>query len=122
VPRTLRPAGDRAFLVECASRADAHALTRALLHQPLTGQEDVIPDEATVLVVFDGPRPAAAVRSRLREPAAAGETVPATPVRARSLCVHGDTPGAVAIAAAVRARLTASGIRLAPFAPLPGTR
>ena len=33
-----------------------------------------------------------------------------------SICVHGDTPGAVAIARQVREALTAAGISLAPFA------
>jgi UPF0271 protein len=33
-----------------------------------------------------------------------------------SICVHGDTPGAVAIAGRVREALTAAGIDLAPFA------
>jgi UPF0271 protein len=34
----------------------------------------------------------------------------------RSLCVHGDTPGAVAAASAVRAALESAGVRLEPFA------
>lgn len=33
-----------------------------------------------------------------------------------SLCVHGDTPGAVAMAMAVRERLTAAGVELRAFA------
>jgi 5-oxoprolinase (ATP-hydrolysing) subunit A len=37
-------------------------------------------------------------------------------VRAASLCLHGDTPGAIAIARAVRQALTESGCTLAPFA------
>ncbi|MFC5381169.1 LamB/YcsF family protein [Aquipuribacter nitratireducens] len=37
-------------------------------------------------------------------------------VRARSLCLHGDTPGAVATGRAVRAALEAAGVTLAPFA------
>jgi 5-oxoprolinase (ATP-hydrolysing) subunit A len=36
-------------------------------------------------------------------------------VRVESVCVHGDSPGAVQIAGAVRDRLTADGIRLAAF-------
>lgn len=36
-------------------------------------------------------------------------------VPAQSLCVHGDTPGAVAMAAGVRRALEASGVRIAPF-------
>jgi len=37
------------------------------------------------------------------------------PVRAASLCVHGDTAGAVAMARAVRDRLEDAGVSLAPF-------
>jgi UPF0271 protein len=36
-------------------------------------------------------------------------------VRARSLCLHGDTPGAVELARRVRAELTASGVRVEAF-------
>jgi UPF0271 protein len=35
----------------------------------------------------------------------------------QSICVHGDTPGAVDIARGVREALTAAGVALAPFAP-----
>lgn len=34
---------------------------------------------------------------------------------AQSICVHGDTPGAVDLARRLRARLTGAGFRLAPF-------
>ncbi len=37
-------------------------------------------------------------------------------VTARSLCIHGDTPGVVALASAVREGLEAAGAKLAPFA------
>jgi UPF0271 protein len=37
-------------------------------------------------------------------------------LRARSICVHGDTPGAVALARSVRAALSAAGVALEPFA------
>jgi UPF0271 protein len=36
-------------------------------------------------------------------------------VEAESACVHGDSPGAVAMATAVRAGLTAAGVELRPF-------
>lgn len=45
-----------------------------------------------------------------------GSTV-ATP--AGSLCVHGDSPGAVEIARAVRAELSAAGVEVSPFAAGP---
>ena len=37
-------------------------------------------------------------------------------VEVRSLCVHGDTPGAVELARAVRAALEQAGVTLEPFA------
>ncbi|MBP2053611.1 lactam utilization protein B, partial [Streptomyces griseochromogenes] len=36
--------------------------------------------------------------------------------RARSLCLHGDTPGAVDLARRVREQLTAAGVRVEAFA------
>ena len=36
-------------------------------------------------------------------------------VRADSICTHGDSPGAVDIARALRAALTAAGIEIVPF-------
>jgi UPF0271 protein len=36
-------------------------------------------------------------------------------VSAESICVHGDSPGAVAMAQAVRARLSAGGVIIGPF-------
>lgn len=37
-------------------------------------------------------------------------------LKARSICVHGDTPGAVALAQSVRSALSAAGVVLEPFA------
>ena len=44
-------------------------------------------------------------------------TGPDVPVTARSVCVHGDTPGAVAMAVAVRQALLAAGVEIRAFAP-----
>ncbi|NLU70126.1 LamB/YcsF family protein [Streptomyces sp. HNM0574] len=40
----------------------------------------------------------------------------ALPLRARSLCVHGDTPGAAALAGRVRAELASAGVTVRAFA------
>ncbi|MDZ4234231.1 MAG: 5-oxoprolinase subunit PxpA [Dietzia sp.] len=45
-------------------------------------------------------------------PAVDGTTIP---IVAESVCVHGDSPGAVRIAMAVRERLITAGVRLTPF-------
>jgi 5-oxoprolinase (ATP-hydrolysing) subunit A len=39
-------------------------------------------------------------------------------IRADTLCVHGDTPGAVEIARRVRAELTEAGVTIRPFEPI----
>lgn len=39
-------------------------------------------------------------------------------VRADSICVHGDTPGAVEMAVSVREALAVAGIEIGPFAPM----
>jgi UPF0271 protein len=39
------------------------------------------------------------------------------PVEIDSICIHGDSPNAVAMAKAVRSHLEGAGVRLAPFAP-----
>jgi UPF0271 protein len=65
---------------------------------------------------------AAAVAARALEMATAGRVraLDGSPVRlvAQTLCVHGDTPGAVAMARAVRVALEAAGVRIA--APVRG--
>ncbi len=38
-------------------------------------------------------------------------------VRADTICIHGDTPGAVAIAGRIHERFRAEGIRIAPLEP-----
>lgn len=42
-------------------------------------------------------------------------------VEAASVCVHGDTPGAIDLARRVRGDLESAGIEVAPFVPAPGS-
>jgi UPF0271 protein len=62
----------------------------------------------------------AAVAERAVRMAVAGEAVAVdgtrVPLDVESVCVHGDTAGAVALAVAVRTALEAAGLGLAPFA------
>lgn len=92
--RTVREAfADRAYRADGAlvSRRDAGAV----LHDPAEIAA------RTVALVRTG-----------RIAAVTGETVLVQP---DSICVHGDTPGAVAIATAVRAALSASGVQIRSF-------
>ncbi|MGG5753639.1 carboxyltransferase domain-containing protein [Zafaria sp. Z1313] len=51
--RTLRWAGTRAFLAECASLEDVVALHAALSARPLPGQKEVLAAAETVMVAFE---------------------------------------------------------------------
>jgi UPF0271 protein len=66
-------------------------------------------------VLHDAPKIADRVASMVndgRVGAVDGSTIPIT---VESVCVHGDSPGAVEIATAVRERLVSDGVDLAPF-------
>lgn len=82
-----------------AYRSDGRLLSRrernSVLHNP-----DEIADRVISMVAAG------------RVTAVDGSTIP---ISVESICVHGDSPGAVQIACAVRDRLTAEGVRLEPF-------
>ncbi|WP_127129258.1 5-oxoprolinase/urea amidolyase family protein [Georgenia sp. SYP-B2076] len=54
-PRSVRPVGDRALLVECGSLQEVVDLHAALVSDPLDGQLDVLAAAETVLVRATGP-------------------------------------------------------------------
>jgi UPF0271 protein len=109
-------------LLALAGEAGLPAVPEAFADRAYTPQATLLPRTQPGAVLHDPDEIAArAVRIAAGAAITAHDGSPIT-VSARSVCVHGDTPGAAAIAATVRARLTDSGIRLAPFAPSPGTR
>ena len=101
--KQARDAGHPVFIeafVDRAYRADGRLVPRS--------------EEGAVLQDVD------AIVERAVRLAAKGEVVAVdgtvVQVRPDSLCIHGDTPGAVGMAAAVRAGLEAAGIELESFA------
>ncbi|HEY8476809.1 MAG TPA: LamB/YcsF family protein, partial [Chloroflexota bacterium] len=69
--------------------------------------------------VLHDPQQAAAQALRLaQEGAVVASTGEVVRVRADTICLHGDTPGAVAIAQAVAAALRAAGVELVPVGAL----
>ena len=66
--------------------------------------------------VFDSPEKAAAqALSLVAEEAVTASDGRTLPVRAQTICIHGDTPGAAAIARAIRTRLEEAGIEIRPL-------
>ncbi|GGI99656.1 LamB/YcsF family protein [Streptomyces brasiliensis] len=112
--RVLGLPGSR--LLELADKAGLSAVTEAFADRAYTEEGTLVPRGEDGAVVTD---PDTVVR-RSVELARSGAVVARSgariSVRARSLCLHGDTPGAVELARRVHERLVASGVRVESFA------
>ncbi|MFF7054677.1 LamB/YcsF family protein [Streptomyces griseorubiginosus] len=102
-------------LLEAARAAGLTGVTEAFADRAYTEEGTLVPRGQEGAVVTD---PEAVVERSLR--LARDRTVTARSgarigVDARSLCLHGDTPGAVDLARRVRERLESSGIRVEAF-------
>ncbi|MYU25580.1 5-oxoprolinase subunit PxpA [Streptomyces sp. SID8352] len=103
-------------VLEAAGRAGLPVVAEAFADRAYADDATLVPRGAQGAVVTD----ADAVVERSVDLARAGTVVALSgariAVRARSLCVHGDTPGAVGLARRIRERLAASGVRVEAFA------
>ncbi len=103
-------------LHEAAARAGLQVVAEAFADRAYTAAGTLVPRREPGAVVSEPD----AVVSRALGLARDGRiaSIDGRPVRvaARSLCVHGDTPGAAALARRVRDRLEAAGIRVEGFA------
>ncbi|MFI8168640.1 LamB/YcsF family protein [Streptomyces sp. NPDC085931] len=103
-------------LLELAGKAGLPVVTEAFADRAYTDAGTLVPRSRQGAVITD----ADAVVERSLGLASSGEVVAESgariPVRARSLCLHGDTPGAVELARRVRERLESSGVRVEAFA------
>ncbi|AMW09253.1 hypothetical protein A4E84_06940 [Streptomyces qaidamensis] len=103
-------------LLELAGKAGLPVVTEAFADRAYTDEGTLVPRTLEGAVVTD---PDAVVERSLGL-ARSGEVVSRSgtriEVRARSLCLHGDTPGAVELARRVRERLETSGVRVEAFA------
>ncbi|MFF8609104.1 LamB/YcsF family protein [Streptomyces sp. NPDC015346] len=103
-------------LHEAAAKAGLPVVTEAFGDRAYTADGSLLPRGQEGAVVTD---PAEVVERSLTVArfgvvtSHCGRTVA---VRARSLCLHGDTPGAVGLARRVRAQLEAAGVRVEAFA------
>lgn len=103
-------------LLAAAGRAGLPAVPEAFADRAYTARGTLVPRGEPGAVVSE---PDTVVERAVRMASGAGATSVdgrAVPVAARSLCVHGDTPGAARLAVRVRAALEAAGVRVAAFA------
>ncbi|MFF8871971.1 LamB/YcsF family protein [Streptomyces massasporeus] len=103
-------------LLELAGKSGLPVVTEAFADRAYTDAGTLVPRTQEGAVITDPDT----VVERSVSLARSGEVVSRTgtriEVRARSLCLHGDTPGAVDLARRVRERLAACGVRVEAFA------
>lgn len=102
-------------LHEVAEKAGLPVVTEAFADRAYTAGGTLVPRGEEGAVITD---PAAVVErsvSMARFGVTTSRCGRPVAVRARSLCLHGDTPGAVDLARRVRAQLEASGVRVEAF-------
>ncbi|QHC28462.1 MULTISPECIES: LamB/YcsF family protein [unclassified Streptomyces] len=103
-------------LLALAEKAGLPAVPEAFADRAYTDEGTLVPRSLDGAVVSD---PEAVVRRSVelvRSGTVTAHSGARVRVRARSLCLHGDTPGAVELARQVRARLVAAGARVEAFA------
>ncbi|MET9444851.1 5-oxoprolinase subunit PxpA [Streptomyces sp. NPDC006610] len=103
-------------LLELAGEAGLPAVPEAFADRAYTDEGTLVPRAHDGAVISD---PEAVVERSLslaRTGKVASLSGARIGVRARSLCLHGDTPGAVELARRVRRRLEESGVRVEAFA------
>ncbi|MDQ0603381.1 UPF0271 protein [Streptomyces canus] len=103
-------------LLDLAAKAGLPTVTEAFADRAYTDGGTLVPRGQEGAVVTDPDTVVERSLGLARDGVVTAHSGTRIEVRARSLCLHGDTPGAVELARRVRERLTASGILVAAFA------
>jgi UPF0271 protein len=103
-------------LLDAARRAGLPPVEEAFADRAYTAGGTLVPRGEPGAVVDDGDTVVARALSMARDRSVTAITGEELSVHAKSLCLHGDTPGAAALARRVREELLAAGLRLEPFA------
>jgi UPF0271 protein len=104
------------LVLELATDAGLRAVTEAFADRAYTPDGRLVPRTERGAVLHDPAEVAARVVTLARDGVVTAVDGTVVEVRAESVCIHGDTPGAVAMARAVRAALEQSGVEIRPFA------
>ncbi|MET7680975.1 5-oxoprolinase subunit PxpA [Streptomyces sp. NPDC005423] len=98
-----------------AAEAGLPAVTEAFADRAYTDAGTLVPRDRAGAVVTDPDTVVERSLDLARSGTVTALSGTRIEVRARSLCLHGDTPGAVELARRVRARLLESGVRVGAF-------
>ncbi|MGL5865748.1 MAG: LamB/YcsF family protein [Dermatophilaceae bacterium] len=103
-------------LLRAAAGAGLAAVTEAFADRGYRADGSLMPRGTPGALLHEPDDVAARVVRLATENVVTSADGTALPLDARSLCIHGDTPGAVAIGRAVRAALERAGVSVRPFA------
>ncbi|MET7722292.1 LamB/YcsF family protein [Streptomyces mirabilis] len=101
--------------LKLAERVGLPTATEAFADRAYTEQGTLVPRTQADAVITDGEAVVERSLGLARFGMVTSHSGTRIPVRARSLCLHGDTPGAVDLARRVRARLESSGVAVKAF-------
>ncbi|MFE4623746.1 LamB/YcsF family protein [Streptomyces mirabilis] len=101
--------------LKLAERAGLPTATEAFADRAYTEEGTLVPRTQADAVITDAEAVVERSLGLARFGMVTSHSGTPIPVRARSLCLHGDTPGAVDLARRVRARLESSGVAVKAF-------
>jgi 5-oxoprolinase (ATP-hydrolysing) subunit A len=104
------------LVLELATEAGLRAVTEAFADRAYSADGRLVPRTEPGAVLHDPAGVAARVVGLVRDGVVTAVDGTDVKVHAESVCIHGDTPGAVAMARAVRAALEQSGVEIRAFA------
>lgn len=104
-------------LLRVAAEAGVPTVAEAFADRAYTAQGRLVPRSEAGAVLHDPEEVAARVVRLVTQGSVVAVDGSVVEVEATSVCTHGDTPGAVAIARAVRSALASAGVAVEPFAP-----
>ncbi|MCX5260440.1 LamB/YcsF family protein [Streptomyces canus] len=102
-------------LLEAAGKAGLEGVTEAFADRAYTEEGTLVPRGQEGAVVTDPEAVVARSLGLAQDRVVTTRSGARIEVEARSLCLHGDTPGAVELARRVRERLETSGVRVEAF-------
>ncbi|WP_405747638.1 LamB/YcsF family protein [Streptomyces canus] len=102
-------------LLEAAGKAGLESVTEAFADRAYAEEGTLVPRSQEGAVVTDPEAVVARSLGLARDRVVTSRSGARIEVEARSLCLHGDTPGAVELARRVRQRLETSGVRVEAF-------
>ncbi|MEU9100093.1 5-oxoprolinase subunit PxpA [Streptomyces sp. NPDC048361] len=122
-PSDSRPSDSRlsvlglpgSHLLAAAGRAGLPVVTEAFADRAYTAAATLVPRGRDGAVISDPNAVVARAVSMALDGTVVAESGELVPAGARSLCLHGDTPGAVELARRVRAALESAGVEVAAF-------